>query len=26
MVMSYMDYIIRHNIKDFNEVGFIGKK
>ena len=26
MVMSYMDYIIRHNIRDFNEVGFIGRK
>lgn len=25
MVISYMDYIIRHNIKDFNMVGFIGK-
>lgn len=24
MVISYMDYIIRHNMKDFAEVGFIG--
>lgn len=24
MVMSYIDYIIRHNMKDFKEVGFIG--
>ena len=24
--MSYMDYIIRHNIKDFDYVGFIGKE
>lgn len=26
MVMSYMDYIIRHNIKEFDMVGFIGKE
>ena len=25
-IMSYMDYIIRHNIQDFNYVGFIGKE
>lgn len=24
MVASYIDYIIRHNIKDFEQVGFIG--
>ena len=24
MIVSYIDYIIRHNIEDFNEVGFIG--
>ena len=24
MVASYIDYIIRHNMEDFNEVGFIG--
>ena len=24
MVASYLDYIIRHNIKDFKQVGFIG--
>lgn len=24
MVASYIDYIIRHNMSDFNEVGFIG--
>ena len=24
VVMSYIDYIIRHNMKDFKEVGFIG--
>ena len=24
MVISYIDYIIRHNMKDFYEVGFIG--
>lgn len=24
MVASYMDYIIRHNMKDFKQVGFIG--
>ena len=24
MVASYIDYIIRHNMRDFNEVGFIG--
>lgn len=23
MVMSYMDYIIRHNIKDFEKIGFV---
>ena len=26
MVMTYIDYIIRHNIKDFDMVGFIGKE
>lgn len=26
MVMSYIDYIIRHNIEDFKNVGFIGKE
>lgn len=26
MVMSYIDYIIRRNIMDFNYVGFIGKE
>lgn len=26
MVMSYIDYIIRHNIKEFEKVGFIGKE
>ena len=26
MMMSYIDYIIRHNIKDFDYVGFIGKE
>ncbi len=26
MVMSYIDYIIRHNIQDFDYVGFIGKE
>lgn len=25
MVVSYIDYIIRHNMKDFKEVAFIGK-
>ncbi len=25
MIDSYIDYIIRHNYKDFKEVGFIGK-
>lgn len=25
-IMSYMDYIIRHNITDFNYAGFIGKE
>lgn len=25
MVMSYIDYIIRHNMNDFKHVGFIGK-
>lgn len=25
MVMSYIDYIIRHNMEDFAQVGFIGK-
>ena len=25
MVMSYIDYIIRHNMEDFKNVGFIGK-
>lgn len=25
-IMSYMDYIIRHNIEDFSYVGFIGKE
>jgi hypothetical protein len=24
MVESYVDYIIRHNPEDFNQVGFIG--
>lgn len=24
MIASYMDYIIRHNMEDFHEVGFIG--
>ena len=24
MVASYIDYIIRHNMKDFEEAGFIG--
>jgi len=23
-VMSYIDYIIRHNMEDFAQVGFIG--
>lgn len=26
MVMTYIDYIIRHNIKDFDMVGFIGNE
>ena len=26
LIMSYMDYIIRHNIRDFDYVGFIGKE
>lgn len=26
MVMTYIDYIIRHNIHDFDRVGFIGKE
>ena len=26
MVMTYMDYIIRHNIHDFDMTGFIGKE
>ena len=26
VIMSYIDYIIRHNIQDFNYVGFIGKE
>lgn len=26
MTISYVDYIIRHNIKDFDMVGFIGKE
>ena len=26
VIMSYMDYIIRHHIKDFDYVGFIGKE
>lgn len=26
IIMSYMDYIIRHNVQDFNYVGFIGKE
>ncbi len=25
MVMSYIDYIVRHNPEDFSQVGFIGK-
>ncbi len=25
MVMSYIDYIVRHNMEDFSQVGFIGK-
>ena len=25
MVMSYIDYIVRHNMEDFAQVGFIGK-
>lgn len=25
-VMSYIDYVVRHNMKDFREVGFIGKR
>ena len=25
-IMSYIDYVIRHNIKDFREVGFIGRR
>ena len=25
-ILSYMDYIIRHNVKDFELVGFIGKE
>lgn len=25
-VMSYIDYIIRHNMSDFKEVGFIGRR
>ena len=24
MVASYIDYIIRHNLHDFDQVGFIG--
>ena len=24
IVMSYIDYIIRHNIEDFKQIGFIG--
>ena len=24
MVASYMDYLIRHNMKDFKQVGFVG--
>ena len=26
VIMSYMDYIIRHHAQDFNYVGFIGKE
>ena len=26
MIMTYMDYIIRHNLHDFDLVGFIGKE
>ncbi len=26
MVMSYMDYIIRHNLRDFDLVGYIGRE
>lgn len=26
MIMSYMDYIIRHNMEDFKMVGFIGRE
>ena len=25
MVMSYIDYLVRHNIEEFKQVGFIGK-
>ena len=24
MVCAYIDYIIRHNMRDFDEIGFIG--
>ena len=24
MVISYIDYIIRHNMEDFKQIGFIG--
>ena len=26
MIMSYMDYIIRHNMEDFKMVGFTGRE
>ena len=24
MIVSYIDYIIRHNFEDFSEIGFVG--
>ena len=24
MITSYIDYIVRHNLEDFSQVGFIG--
>ncbi len=26
MIMSYMDYIIRHNMQDFAQIGFVGRE
>ena len=24
MVMAYIDYVVRHNMKDFKQIGFVG--